>query len=233
MTPTDTPTSTPTATPTATPIDDGDGVPATVEDDGPNGGDGNGDHVLDSTQANVASLPSATGHGYITVVASGDGGCGELQNVQAMTEAAEGSDPSFAYPFGLISFHLQCTTITIFLHGADPAFPPAVYRKFGPVAPNFNGPSQFYTLPGVVFGTIQVPAGTGPSVVTATFTLRDNQLGDGSGTIGLIVDPSGPAIPIANSTPVVSSWGLAALVGLLSATAWCTLRRPRIARAKD
>jgi hypothetical protein len=46
--------------------DDGDGVPATVEDAAPNSGDGNLDGVADSVQSNVASLPVAVGTGYLT-----------------------------------------------------------------------------------------------------------------------------------------------------------------------
>ena len=87
----------------------------------------------------MASLPSATGRGYITVTTSGGAGagCDQLMSVQAATEAAEGNDPGFDYPFGLVGFTLtDCTstTITLFLHGADPANPPTVYRKFGPRA---------------------------------------------------------------------------------------------------
>ena len=40
------------------PLPDDDGVPAAIENGGPNGGDGNGDGIADSEQANVASLPS-------------------------------------------------------------------------------------------------------------------------------------------------------------------------------
>jgi len=207
-----------------------DGVPNTTEDGAPNGGDGNGDGTPDKSEPNVASLPSATGRGDLTIVTSGGvgAGCNQLLNVQAVTEATEGNDAGFDYPFGLVDFTIMnctSTTVTVFFHGADPANPPAIYRKFGPVAPNFVGPSQFYTLPGVVFGTQKVPPMTGPDVVTATFTLTDNQLGDGSGTVGVIVDPGGPAMAAPTGAPVASSRGLIALVGLLAAGAIFGLRR--------
>ena len=48
------------------PTDDGDSVPAAVEDAAPNQGDGNLDGVADSVQSNVASLPVAIGTGYLT-----------------------------------------------------------------------------------------------------------------------------------------------------------------------
>ena len=185
----------------------------------------------DRLQRDVASLPSANGRGDITIVTSegvGDG-CNQLLNVRAVTEVAQGNDPDFDYPFGLVSFTIEnCTqtTITVFLHGADPANPPTVYRKFGLVAPSFAAPAQFYTLPGVVFGTQKVPPVTGPDVVTATFTLTDNQLGDGSATPSVIVDPGGPATTVSN-VPVLSTWGLIGLVALLSTAAAIGFRRGR------
>jgi hypothetical protein len=49
---------------------DGDGVSDTVEDSAPGNGDGNQDGVPDSQQPFVASLISADGSGYVTIVAS-------------------------------------------------------------------------------------------------------------------------------------------------------------------
>jgi hypothetical protein len=217
-------------------VDDGDGIAAATEEGAPNGGDGNGDTTPDSEQGDVASLPSATGLGYLTVVTSGGSGmgCDQLLNVQATTEAQDGNDPGFDYPFGLVGFTIEdcaSTTITVFLHGADPANPPTIYRKFGPLAPNFAGPSLFYTMPGVVFGTQQVPPGTGPLVVTATFTLTDNQVGDGSGTINFIVDPGGPSAAALAAVPAASRWGIMMLAALLSVAGclalWRARQRPR------
>lgn len=62
-------------------------------------------------------------------------------------------------------------------------------------------------------------------MLTVTFTLTDNQPGDGSGTIGLIVDPSGLAESKAAPAPLLSFWGLAAVLALLLARAWFALRR--------
>lgn len=47
---------------------DGDGVPASVEDEAPNSGDGNDDGVRDAEQSNVTSLPAAVGGGFVTLV---------------------------------------------------------------------------------------------------------------------------------------------------------------------
>jgi hypothetical protein len=77
--------------------EDGTGVPPDVQDAGPNGGDGNGDGTQDSKQTTVASLPSATGEGYLTVEITG---CDQIEQVQAYTyESVGASDPGYSYPF--------------------------------------------------------------------------------------------------------------------------------------
>jgi len=245
-TPTSTATATPTATPTitltpsitptptSTPLDgDADGVSNAGEDGAPNGGDGNGDGIPDSQQGNVASLPSATGQGYITVeVPAGNGGCSELLNVHAVSEAAMGTDPDFDYPYGLVSLTLPCATsanVTLILHALDVPdnAPMIMYRKFGPTPPLFDTP-QFYTLPGAVFGTRQIPAGTGPLVTTVSFTLTNGLLGDGTpASDAMIVDPGGPVCAARNSAPAVSMLGLAFLVALLGTLGWLALRPRR------
>ena len=118
---------------------------------------------MDSLQGNVASLPSATGQGYITVeVPPGNGGCSELHEVHAATEASLGTDSKYDYPYGVVGLELDCATsveVTLIFH--QPFYLPlTTYRKFGPIPPSFDTP-QFYTLPGATFGTAQIPAGTG------------------------------------------------------------------------
>lgn len=200
--------------------DDGDGVAPSTEDGAPNGGDGNDDGIIDSLQSDVTSFPSATGRGYITLVTSG--GCNQNQLVAAVTEQSVGSDTAFDYPFGLIRFQLPCPSavVTVLYHGTSSA-PGDVYRKFGPTPPSFNNPG-FYTLPGVVFGTTVV---NGQTVGTATFTLTDNQLGDGDPTVGLIFDPSGPATLVNHAVPVLSPWALGVVALLLSVVGLLGLRQ--------
>jgi hypothetical protein len=234
-TPTDTPTATPTDTPTATPPppdDDGDGVPNSVEDAAPNGGDGNGDGTPDSEQPNVASMPAASGGGYLTVeVSPGNGGCSELTGVHTQSEGALGTDPEYDYPFGLVGFTLACAgsvDVTVIVH-APYGTVPLVYRKFGPTPPSFDNPN-FYTLPGAIFGSTQIPAGTGPTLTTVSFTLTNGELGDSTPAgDGMIVDPGGPAraSAVAAPAPAVSAWGLAVALLLLSAVAAVGLQRRR------
>ncbi|RLI81167.1 MAG: hypothetical protein DRP01_11200, partial [Archaeoglobales archaeon] len=76
------PTSTSSPTHTAPMDSDGDGVLDGVEDNVPNGGDGNYDGVKDSMQDNVASIPSATEMGYITIETDK----GYLRNVRSCTK---------------------------------------------------------------------------------------------------------------------------------------------------
>ncbi len=175
---------------------DGDGVAPSVEDAAPNNGDGNGDGAPDSQQAHVASLPSATGSGYVTVVVSG--GCSQIQSVATYTAASQGNDPNFDYPYGLVGFTIPCSTATvkvIFHNAAN--LNGFTYRKFGPTPPAFNNP-QWYTLPGVTFGTEVIG---GQTVATATFTLTDGQLGDDTDVDGVIVDQGGPGLPVDQTGP--------------------------------
>lgn len=73
------------------PDDDADGLRNVVEDNAPNNGDGNGDGVPDSQQANVTSLLAATGQGSITIETT----CPENQDLWAYKEAWQGHDPNY------------------------------------------------------------------------------------------------------------------------------------------
>jgi hypothetical protein len=173
------------------PDDDGDGIRNAVEDNTPNNGDGNGDGVLDSEQANVTSLPSATGQGYITVETT----CSENQDVWAYTEKqvclGANFDYDYSYAYGLVGFRLPCTsaTIRIYFHGTDD-LTGYIYRKYGPILPDFDKP-QWYTLPDVIYGTTVIG---GKVVAYVEFVLVDGQLGDDTDIDGWIIEPGGPAL---------------------------------------
>jgi hypothetical protein len=214
--------------------DDGDGITSGVEDNAPNGGDGNGDGIADSTQPNVASLPSVTGFGYITAtVPPGNGPCSQLLNVHAVAPGTfAGGDPNFVYPFGMLGFTLQCdgpVQVTVIFHGsAGVAVQPTTYRKFGHEAPDFASPRHFYTLPNVSFATL--PVGTTSEVaLQATFTLTNGLIGDdtpaGDHTI---VDPGGPASRGPSAVPALTPVLLAMLVALLSVAGAIGLRRGHV-----
>lgn len=114
--------------------DDGDGVAPDVEEGYPGGdgfprfakGDGNGDGIPDRVQPHVATLPLATGKGWVTVEVAF---CPQLQQVATLLEAAAGrTDAQYDYPLGLVSFSLPCSRapVKLLLHLAAP--PPPLYR---------------------------------------------------------------------------------------------------------
>ncbi|MCF6349554.1 MAG: gliding motility-associated C-terminal domain-containing protein [Flavobacteriaceae bacterium] len=173
-------------------IDDGDGVDATIEDAGPNTGDGNNDGTLDSLQSNVASIPDAIGSGYVTLEITG-ATCNQITNINTILETDVASlDPNFDYPIGLIDFTLSCgnvgesATIVIYWHGL-----PAIdlFRKYGSTAPGANDAT--YDAFTATMGTTIID---GITVPTTTYSLTDGAAGDESATGAEIVDPVGPAI---------------------------------------
>lgn len=83
----------------------GDGVPASIEDAAPNGGDANADGIADSLERNVASLPNAVdGRNTTLVMSPAVSGC-ELSSV---TDAAAPDDPGYTYPAGLTTYTAGC-----------------------------------------------------------------------------------------------------------------------------
>jgi hypothetical protein len=201
---------------------DGDGVPNVTEDGAPNGGDGNGDGVPDRLQGHVTSLPSATGLGYVTVVTSG--GCSQNENVQVFTE--EPDDPEYSYPFGLVGFELPCSsaTVKVYFYGTN-NLSGYTYRKYGPTTPGDPSTEQWYTLPGVTFGSEEIG---GSMVAYAEFTLTDGQIGDDTGVDGRIVDQGGPGQAGAVMTvPTMTEWGMMVFMVLAGTAAVWYMRRMR------
>ena len=187
---------------------DNDGIADSIEDN-VSDGDGNGDGTLDRLQANVGSLPTATGIGYMTVEAPLN--C-TMTHVNAIAEPNNPADSDYDFPYGLVEFRLLCNSanVKIYFHGAG-SLEGYTYRKYGPTPPNFNA-ANWYTLPNVTYGTSNIGGNT---VAYAEFTLIDGGLGDDTGVDGVIVDQGGPGIPAAtgvnaDSTPVptMSEWGI-------------------------
>lgn len=188
---------------------DTDGVANEIEDGAPNSGDGNGDGEDDSKQPHVASLLSANGQDYVTVVATGQ--CTLIDAVQSFNENPE--DPDYSYPLGLVSFQFQAcssATVRIYFHGIE-SLDGYEYRKYGPTPPGFNSP-VWYEMPGVVFGSAYI---NGQKTAYAEFTLEDGALGDDTGVDGVIFDIGGPAVSDA-AIPTLNEWGMIISVILLS-----------------
>ena len=102
----------PSPEPSAEPVSvDDDGVPAEVEDEAPNGGDGNLDGVLDSEQANVASLPTvstSTGTVQLDDLVTIESPPGTiLQNVRAVSVPTDPRrPPASVFPAGLFDYEV-------------------------------------------------------------------------------------------------------------------------------
>jgi len=196
--------------------DDGDGVPASTEDQAPNNGDGNGDGTPDRLQSGVTSLPSATGRGFITVELR-NGDCNQLTEVTALGEGqTPASDASFDYPFGLVSFQIPCesATVRVYFHGTT-SLSGYTYRKYGPTTPGVASTAAWYSLPNVSFGTANIG---GTNVPYAQFTLTDGSLGDDTdGADNIIYDQGGPGFPGGSTTsvPAMNGFGAATLSMLL------------------
>ncbi len=174
---------------------DDDGVDDSVEDNGPNGGDANGDGILDSDQNNVASFPNQVlggGH-YVTLQADSPGNsCQTVSNVFQYAEEDTGEeDTDYTYPVGLTDFTLQCTspggsaTITVYydqLYNTTNWVP----RKYSFI----NGGYRPALVP--TFGTFNR---NGTLVTTMTYTITDGGALDDDGMVdGVIYDPIGPAL---------------------------------------
>ncbi|MEK8019962.1 MAG: carboxypeptidase-like regulatory domain-containing protein, partial [Candidatus Parabeggiatoa sp.] len=191
-------------------IPDSDGVTGVTEDAAPNNGDGNGDGKLDSEQSYVTSLPNVVTNDYISLETTD--GC-PLQNVKSKSEIDAGNgqeDPIGVYPQGLLEFDIPCPTanLKLFYHGVTAntadntievggvnySMSMLGYRKYGPNPPG-SSTEEWYTLepkngfnPNLQFGTATIG---GKTILTASFTLQDGELGDDTKVDGKIVDIGG------------------------------------------
>lgn len=164
--------------------DDGDGVTSYVENQAPNGGDGNLDSIADRTQANVVSLPNAANGDFATFVAS----AGTFASVSA-TNTIPGTPPAgVVFPVGLFNLTVNglgvggSTTVTGILQTADPSL--ARYYKFGPT----SAPVWFN------FTSASSPGASILSPTTFELRLTDGGVGDADGAAdGSVQDPGGPA----------------------------------------
>lgn len=103
---------------------DGDGVSNSVEANAPHNGDANDDTIADYTQANVTSKYSSLSGGYVALQTS----CERNQQMQVSAESPSKNDPTYDYPFGLVSFmgstcgaSGDSVEITQYYYGADNA----------------------------------------------------------------------------------------------------------------
>jgi len=204
--------------------EDSDGVPASVEDQAPNNGDGNDDGIPDGTQDSVASLPTFDGARFMTVEIIS--GCDQLNNVAAGDPAGQGALlPNQQFPFGLVGFELPCESAVVDVIFHDSAGLAQRYFKFGPVTPGDPATATWYDFSASGGATGAAFAGGG----VWTLSLVDNALGDATGDDGRIVDPGGPAIAF-TPVPVTTGFWLVLLALAMAALSVHTLRHATAVR---
>ncbi len=154
----------------------------------PNNGDGNDDGIHDADQPNVASMPDQSSGNYLTLDIKGN-----VILKDIYTDLAENQDyfeDKYIFPQGLVYFELEGTeaNITIYYHSLQKLRATPIFQKFGTKVPGDMNTLEWYVLPNVIFDTVQVGE---KSVVTATYNLKDGELGDSTGIDGRIIDPGG------------------------------------------
>ena len=170
--------------------DDGDGVPAGIEQGAPNGGDGNNDGLPDSEQANVASLPNVVDPRYVTLVSPGGT---TLAGVQALQNPSEADAPAgVEFPAGFFEFTVDgvptsgASTITLLL---PPDLTVTTYYKYGPTPDNPLNHWYEFAFDG------NTGAEIGDGVITLHFV--DGQRGDDDLTAnGRVADAGGPGATV-------------------------------------
>ena len=167
---------------------DNDGALNSVENAGPNGGDANGDGVLDSWQAAVTTFVNPVTGEYASLQTS----CTANSSVQASAESTQYPDNAFSYPAGLMNFTATgcgspgaTATVTEYFYGNYNSSQ-LVLRKWNPAT------HAYATVPGAVLSTTTIG---GQAVLKATYNVTDGSAFDQEGSAnGQIVDPSGPAL---------------------------------------
>lgn len=155
-----------------------------IEDDAPNGGDGNNDGTPDSEQDNVSSFINPETGTYVTFVAPLV--CtNEVTIVEA--EPVQNLDGTYEYPAGLLNFTIACqdaggmSTVKMYYYGTSGTLDQFTPRKF------ING--DYQTLVGAA---IEEETVGGFRAVTLTYSLADGGPLDADGLVNSsITDPAG------------------------------------------
>jgi hypothetical protein len=176
---------------------DSDGIIDIIENLAPNGGDGNGDNVLDFNQNNITTVQTSSGD-FITIESLGG---------SAITEARAilSNDNLFYYPLGVVDFKTSASSATIRMYfHTNKNLDNHSFRKS-----NLSGVYSNYssTISKHYVGNILTQ--------TVTFLITDGGSDDADGLVnGSIHDPSGLAILAADAN--IPVWDLKHLFLLLS-----------------
>ena len=168
-----------------------DGISDAVEDQAPNGGDGNNDGIRDSQQTDVTSIPNPVNGKYVTIQIDSEDDCELIAQAGHFHEDdLPVQDPDADYFLGLTDFRVRCdhpggsTTVTIF-YDQDYDTARWQFRKF-------DGTQYSSFEDHVTYGT----ASNGEQIVTTvSYEITDGGIGDSDGIAnGIIHDPVGPAL---------------------------------------
>ncbi len=198
------------ATPVAPPAMDDDGVDAAIENAAPHNGDGNVDGILDSEQANVASLPAAVDidtngslDDYVTIVAP-DGT--SLEHVVALTVPSDPAPPADAvFHYGLFDYEVKVA------RAGDPA-------DVTFILPSGPATSGVFMLQDEVWTEVTQHSDIDENEHEVTLGLEDGGIGDADHAAdGVIDDPVGIAGQ-ANTVTVTNATSPAGLPGSFTMT---------------
>jgi len=155
----------------------------------PNQLDGNGDGIPDAHQPNVISLPDKVTGSYVAFAVQPET-CVISDVYTDLPDNYGKSEKNKPLPQGLIYFDLACpqAQISLYYHAVSTVKRNVIFRKFGPLVPGNEQTAAWYLLPNVTFEAVMIG---GKSVVKASYTLKDGELGDSTGVDGRIVDPGG------------------------------------------
>ena len=200
--------------------DDGDGVPASTEDQVPNQtgtgtGDGNGDGTPDRNQSNVTSLQGA-GSAYVTISNTGNFA---QTNVHA-TSPPPDVPANVTFPYGMFSFDISG------LQNGGTAHMQIYVPRNGAI----NGYWKKNRLTGQWENIVTSISTTGSKTVIS-FNLTDGGPYDEDGSAnGAISDQGGPGIIGANAAPVptMNQWGAVILTCFMGLAAILAFRRKRL-----
>ncbi len=122
-------------------------------------------------------------------------GCPFNNAALATVESQPGDAGNYEFPAGLVSFEVDSSSnpsavVSVFYNNIN-QLDNFIYRKYGPTTPGDSTTADWYT-----FNTVTIGLDTlnGQSVVKASLTLSDGELGDDTGVDGSIIDPGGIAL---------------------------------------
>ncbi len=200
-----------------------DGVPNTVEDAGPNGGDMNADGIPDSRQPNVASLPAQGSGVYLCLIVPGTQGFSQVASVAS--PAPSGSAANAQFPLGLVQYELLVE---------NPGAASTVTFRTNLATPTLNRFYQYDAPPGVGWRTFMDNGNEGARVFADRIevNVRDGGRGDqggvpSDGQIIAVGAPAHVAHPWQNDQPLdVNNDGVISPLDVLTLIIQINLNRP-------